>query len=155
MDEKIAKLRAQLEEELAKVKDVSELENIRVSYLGKKGSITELLKGLKDLSDEDKKTFGQRVNVFKGEVATKIDEYKTKLAEAELEREIQSMPEFDMSMPPMLARGSYHPITLVQRECERIFKSMGFTVEDYSEIVSEYECFESLNIPKHHPARDM
>ena len=45
-------------------------------------------------------------------------------------------------------RGSYHPITLVQRECERIFKSMGFTVEDYSEIVTDYECFESLNIPK-------
>lgn len=58
-------------------------------------------------------------------------------------------------MPPVMDRGSYHPITLVQRECERIFKSMGFTVEDYSEIVTDYECFESLNIPKHHPARDM
>lgn len=65
------------------------------------------------------------------------------------------MPEFDLSMPPVMDRGSYHPITLVQRECERIFKSMGFTVEDYSEIVTDYECFESLNIPKHHPARDM
>ena len=65
------------------------------------------------------------------------------------------MPEFDLSMPPKMDRGSYHPITLVQRECERIFKSMGFTVEDYSEIVTDYECFESLNIPKHHPARDM
>lgn len=56
------------------------------------------------------------------------------------------MPEFDLSMPPVMDRGSYHPITLVQRECERIFKSMGFTVEDYSEIVTDYECFESLNI---------
>ena len=65
------------------------------------------------------------------------------------------MPEFDLSMPTVMDRGSYHPITLVQRECERIFKSMGFTVEDYSEIVTDYECFESLNIPKHHPARDM
>ncbi|MBR1731788.1 MAG: phenylalanine--tRNA ligase subunit alpha, partial [Ruminococcus sp.] len=57
--------------------------------------------------------------------------------------------------PVDLSRGSYHPITLVQRQCESIFKSMGFTVEDYSEVVTDYECFESVNIPKHHPARDM
>ena len=75
--------------------------------------------------------------------------------EKEIQKEIELMPEFDLSMPPVMDRGSYHPITLVQRECERIFKSMGFTVEDYSEIVTDYECFESLNIPKHHPARDM
>ena len=58
-------------------------------------------------------------------------------------------------MPASLDRGSYHPITLVQRQCEKIFKSMGFNVEDYSEIVTDYECFEALNIPKFHPARDM
>lgn len=155
MEEKILRLKAQLEEELAKVKDVAELENIRVAYLGKKGSVTELLKGLKELSGEGKKTLGQKVNILKGEVAGKIDDYKVKLAEAEILKEINAMPEFDMSIPAKLERGSYHPITLVQRECEKIFKSMGFTVEDYSEVVSEYECFESLNIPKHHPARDM
>jgi len=155
MEEKILRLKAQLEEELAKVKDVSELENIRVAYLGKKGSVTELLKGLKELSGEGKKTLGQKVNLLKGEVAGKIDDYKVKLAEAEILKEINGMPEFDVSIPANLERGSYHPITLVQRECENVFKSMGFTVEDYSEVVSEYECFESLNIPKHHPARDM
>lgn len=51
--------------------------------------------------------------------------------------------------------GSYHPITLVQRELEEIFASMGFTIEDYREVVTDYNCFEALNIPKHHPARDM
>ena len=60
MEEKILKLKEQLECELSQVKDASELENIRVAYLGKKGSITELLKGLKDLSDEEKKSFGQK-----------------------------------------------------------------------------------------------
>ncbi len=65
------------------------------------------------------------------------------------------MPQFDITSPVALARGSYHPITLVQRECEKIFSSMGFNIEDYSEIVTDYECFEALNIPKHHPARDM
>ena len=60
-----------------------------------------------------------------------------------------------MTLPAETDFGSYHPITLVQRELEEIFASMGFTVEDYKEIVTDYECFEALNIPKHHPARDM
>lgn len=58
------------------------------------------------------------------------------------------MPEFDLSMPANLSRGSYHPITLVQRQCEQIFESMGFTVEDYAEVVTDYECFEAVNVPK-------
>lgn len=155
MEEKILQLKSQLEEDLAKAHDGSVLEGIRVAYLGKKGSVTELLKGLKDLSDSEKKEFGQKVNILKNDISAKIDAYKVKLAEMEIEKEINAMPEFDLSIPANMERGSYHPITLVQRECESIFKSMGFTVEDYSEVVSEYECFESLNIPKHHPARDM
>lgn len=155
MKEKIDALRLQLEKELESVTSLSELDNIRVAYIGKKGQVTELLKELKNLSNEEKKECGQLVNQFKNEVSGMIDKYLIKLKEEEILRELDSMPEFDMSIPPVLDRGSYHPITLVQRECENVFKSMGFTVEDYSEIVSEYECFESLNIPKHHPARDM
>ncbi|MCM1115341.1 MAG: phenylalanine--tRNA ligase subunit alpha [Clostridium sp.] len=155
MDSKIKVLKEKFEEELSKIENTADLESVRVAYLGKKGSVTDLLKGMKELSNEEKKTFGQKVNELKGIVADKIAEKTTELKNREIEREIQSMPEFDISMPANLNRGSYHPITLVQRECERIFKSMGFTVEDYSEIVTDYECFESLNIPKHHPARDM
>ena len=155
MNEQIVKLQEQFEAELAAVKDAAELENIRVAYLGKKGSITDLLKGMKDLSVEEKKDFGQKVNVFKNEATEKISAKMVELKEQEILKEINSMPEFDLSMPADLTRGSYHPITLVQRECERIFKSMGFDVEDYSEVVTDYECFEALNIPKHHPARDM
>ena len=155
MNEQIVKLQAQFEAELAAAQDAAELENIRVAYLGKKGSITDLLKGMKDLSVEEKKDFGQKVNILKNEATEKITAKMVELKEKEIEREINSMPEFDLSMPADLSRGSYHPITLVQRECERIFKSMGFDVEDYSEVVTDYECFEALNIPKHHPARDM
>lgn len=155
MDEKIISLKNQFEEELDKIESLADLEGVRVAYLGKKGSVTGLLKGMKELSNEDKKAFGQKVNELKGAVAEKISEKMQELKDKEIEKEINSMPEFDLSMPPSTERGSYHPITLVQRECERIFKSMGFTVEDYSEVVTDYECFESLNIPKHHPARDM
>jgi len=155
MDDKIIAIKGKLEKELAQVSDLQQLENIRVTYLGKKGCITELMKNMKDLSPEEKKTFGQEVNLFKNEATEKITTKIEELKNEEIKREIESMPEFDLSIPTDMTRGSYHPITLVQRECERIFKSMGFTVEDYSEVVTDYECFESLNIPKHHPARDM
>lgn len=155
MDEKIKSLKAQFEAELAQITDMGELENVRVSYLGKKGSVTDLLKGMRELSNEEKKAFGQLVNELKGSVAKKIAEKTEELKEREIQKEIQLMPEFDLSMPANISRGSYHPITLVQRQCEQIFKSMGFTVEDYAEVVTDYECFESVNVPKDHPARDM
>ena len=155
MDNKILELKEKFVSELEKIDNLADIENIRVSYLGKKGSVTDLLKGMKELSNDERKVFGQKVNELKGLVNEKITEKTQELKEKEIQKEIEIMPEFDLSMPPVMDRGSYHPITLVQRECERIFKSMGFTVEDYSEIVTDYECFESLNIPKHHPARDM
>lgn len=155
MESRITALREKFEAELSKIENSSELESIRVQYLGKKGSVTDLLKGMKELSNDERKVLGAKINELKGAVANKIAEKTAELKEKEIEREINSMPEFDISMPAKLERGSYHPITLVQREVERIFKSMGFTVEDYSEVVTDYECFESLNIPKHHPARDM
>lgn len=155
MDNKILELKEKFVSDLEKIDNLADIENIRVSYLGKKGSVTDLLKGMKELSNDERKVFGQKVNELKGLVNEKITEKTQELKEKEIQKEIELMPEFDLSMPPVMDRGSYHPITIVQRECERIFKSMGFTVEDYSEIVTDYECFESLNIPKHHPARDM
>ena len=134
---------------------MDDLEKIRVEFLGKKGHITDLMKDMKALSNEEKKAFGQKVNVLKTEVNNILSQKREELKQKEIELENSRMPEFDISMPAELDRGSYHPITLVQRQCEEIFKSMGFTVEDYSEIVTDYECFESLNIPKDHPARDM
>lgn len=155
MSEKMNEIRQAFSEKLRNALNAQALEEIRIEYLGKKGAVTGLMKTMKDLSNEEKKTFGQQVNVLKNEITEAISKKIEQIKQKELENEINSMPEFDVSAPPVLERGSYHPITLVQRECERIFRSMGFTVEDYSEIVTDYECFESLNIPKHHPARDM
>ncbi len=155
MNEQISAMRQKLEGELASATDLKQLEDMRITYLGKKGSITDLLKNMKSLSNEEKKTFGQEVNLLKDEATEKIAQKIKEFKDAEIRKELESMPEFDLSIPANTERGSYHPITLVQRECERIFRAMGFAVEDYSEVVTDYECFEALNIPKHHPARDM
>ena len=155
MSAKTAEVRKDFLAALELVTSADELERLRVEYIGKKGLVPELLKEMKSIPNEEKKAFGQAVNELKNEVGDKLSEKREMLEKLELERELNSMPEFDVSVPADLSRGSYHPITLVQRQCEEIFRSMGFTVEDYSEIVTDYECFESLNIPKDHPARDM
>ena len=155
MKEKLEQLRATLKRELDQATDPQTLENLRVSYLGKKGCITDLLKGMKSLSNEEKKSFGQMVNQLKQQAAESIQKRSQELKELEIKREIERMPEFDLTIPVKEERGSYHPITLVQRECERSFTTMGFNVEDYPEVVTDYECFEAVNVPKNHPARDM
>ncbi len=155
MSDKTLELKESFDVALSQVSTMEELEKLRVDYVGKKGSVTDLMKEMKNLSNEEKKTFGQKVNVLKNEIEGQIAAKREEIKQKEIELENSRMPEFDISIPANLSRGSYHPITLVQRRCEEIFKSMGFTVEDYSEVVTDYECFESLNIPKNHPARDM
>ncbi|MBQ3073872.1 MAG: phenylalanine--tRNA ligase subunit alpha [Ruminococcus sp.] len=155
MNEQIISLQTEVSEKLSAVTDLTELDSLRVAYLGKKGSITALLKGMKDLSAEERKTFGAEVNQLKEFTTQKIEEKVKELGEKEIAAEIAAMPLIDITTPSSCECGSYHPITLVQRQCETIFKTMGFAVIDYPEIVTDYECFEALNIPKHHPARDM
>ncbi len=155
MNEKILELKNLFDASIEKVEEIAALDEIRVSYLGKNGSVTGLLKNMGALSPDERKTYGKDVNDLKNYISAAIDNKLVYLNEQALLKELESMPEFDVSAPVDTDRGSYHPITLVQRQCENVFRTMGFTIEDYSEIVTDYECFEALNIPKFHPARDM
>ena len=155
MNEKILELKKLFDASIEKVEEIASLDEIRVSYLGKNGSVTGLLKNMGALSPDERKTYGKDVNDLKNYISAAIDQKLVYLNEQALKKELEAMPEFDVSAPVDTDRGSYHPITLVQRQCENVFRTMGFTIEDYSEIVTDYECFEALNIPKFHPARDM
>ena len=155
MKQKLEEIRARANAELEALSELPQLEDFRVRVLGKKGELTGILKSMGSLSPEERPKMGQLANEVRQSIEASLASKMQELKAREMQREIESTPLFDVSMPADLTRGSYHPITLVQRQCETIFKSMGFTVEDYSEIVTDYECFESLNIPKHHPARDM
>lgn len=155
MRETVENLRAKFEAELAQARSSDTVEKLRVAYLGKKGAVTELLKGLKDVSADQKKEMGQVINQLKKQVEDHIAQQMEAIKAAEEELLIQSAEQYDVTLPAPQAEGSYHPITIVQRQLEEIFSSMGFTIEDYKEIVTDYECFEAVNIPKDHPARDM
>ena len=156
MENKIALLKAKIEESVAKAGDSETIEGLRVAFLGKKGEITELLRDLKSVSGEQKKEMGMKINLLKQNAEEKIKARIEEIKNAELQKKIDETPAYDVTLPcDFKDEGSYHPITLVEREVEDIFRSMGFTVEDYPEVTDDYNCFEALNIPKHHPARDM
>ncbi len=155
MKEAIAKLRAQFEQDAAKAATSADVEALRIAYLGKKGSVTELLGKLRDVPNEQKKEVAQGINELKKYAEGVITEKAAELKAKEEAAAIASAERYDVTMPLTDKLGSLHPITLVQREVEQIFATMGFTIEDYSEVVTDYECFEGVNIPKHHPARDM
>lgn len=155
MFENLEKIKQQFNDELNRVESKDELERVRVAFLGKKGLVTDALKGLRDLSAEDKKTFGMQVNVLKNEIEEAIVEYQKKIEEQEYLKEINNAPRYDFSIPSDKPLGSLHPITIVQKQIEDIFKTMGFIIEDGLEVQTEYNNFEAVNIPKNHPARDM
>ena len=131
------------------------IDDLKVAFLGKKGKITELLQGLKNVPNEEKREAGISINNFKEYVENKIDELEKIYKQKELEKEINSAEKIDITVPSNNKLGSLHPITIVQKEVEEIFKSMGFMVEDGNEIETEFNNFDAVNVPRNHPARDM
>ncbi|MBQ1260969.1 MAG: phenylalanine--tRNA ligase subunit alpha, partial [Clostridia bacterium] len=153
MRERIEELEKSFAAALCGALTSADVEQIRIDYLGKKGHIAQLMMGLRDVAD--KKTAGQLINGLKCKVEAGIEDAKAQLQRAEIEAQIRGAKKYNPTLKSHREVGSYHPITLATREVEEIFVSMGFTIEDYAEVVDDYECFEALNIPKHHPARDM
>ena len=155
MFEKPAELKKLFEEKIAGVAATTEVEQLRIEFLGKKGSVAALMQELRNVPNDQKKEAGQAINDTKQFIESAIASKLEELRKLEEQKMIDAAESYDESMPTDADLGSYHPITLVSRDVENIFLSMGFAVEDYSEITDDYNCFEALNIPKHHPARDM
>lgn len=141
--------------ELDKVKTIDDLNNLRNLFLGKNGHLTNAMKLIKDMSVEDKKSFGVGVNILKTEVNDGLESKKLQLDNLKIQEELSSMPRVDLTTPSDECKGSLHPITIIQQRLVNIFRGMGFTVEDGNEVETEYNNFEAVNIPKFHPARDM
>jgi phenylalanyl-tRNA synthetase alpha chain len=135
--------------ELAGASSREAAETIRLKYLGRKGELTEVLRSLKDLPEAERRILGAQANALRGELEAL---FATALGSAGSAR----ADDIDITLPGHeFSRGHLHPLTVVQNEVERIFSQLGFSVIDGPEMETEYYNFDALNIPAHHPARDM
>lgn len=135
--------------------DVAALEELRVSYLGKKGALTSLLKGLGQLSAEERPKAGAEINAVKQMLNEQLNARKESLQSAALSAQLATEA-IDVTLPGRRAEaGALHPITRTIQRMETFFASMGFDVVEGPEIEDDYHNFEALNIPAHHPARAM
>ncbi len=155
MKSELERISAEALEAIEAAGNESELDAIRVKYLGKKGPISVVLKSLGKMEKEQRKEIGAMANRIKEQISEAIAERRARLEEEYFAR-LAKEEFFDVTLPPVAPRkGHIHPISLVQRELEEIFTSMGFVVLDGPEVEDDYHNFEALNIPKDHPARDM
>lgn len=135
--------------------DENSLEQLRVQYLGKKGKLTVLLKSLGQLPVEERPAAGEKINLVKRQIQAALKARKTSLVEASLDAQL-SQEVIDVTLPGRRqSAGGLHPITITIDRITSIFASAGYDVVEGPEIEDEYHNFEALNIPSHHPARDM
>ncbi|NLP44889.1 MAG: phenylalanine--tRNA ligase subunit alpha [Peptococcaceae bacterium] len=155
MREEILKIKQETLTNLNKITSMEELQNLRVTVMGKKGSLTSLLKKMGSLSPEERPKIGQIINEVRNELEKAWEAKLKELEEAALNKRLEQ-ERIDISLPGYyLPRGHQHPLSRVIEQIENIFLGMGFTIAEGPEIETDYYNFEALNIPKDHPARDM
>ncbi len=151
MKNKLQKLKEEFLEKLSQAKDSESLREIELQYFSRKGELSSVLRNLKDLSVELRKEFGELANNIKKELEQSFEEAKKTIGVKP-----DSKTFVDVTLPgDKLRQGHLHPITIIQREMEDLFTSLGFIIADGPELESDYFNFTALNIPPLHPARDM
>ncbi len=154
MKEKLNQIKTLTLEKLSSATDLKVLDEIRVEVLGKKGELTKILKGMKDLSKGERPVVGALVNEVRADIESAIRTTKEKLDRAELERKLRE-EDIDVTIPSKKqSLGKKHPMNVVLDDIKNIFLGMGYGIYDGPEIEENYYNFEALNIPEDHPARD-
>ncbi len=154
MREKLEQIKAEALDQIEESGALEKLNEIRIRYLGKKGELTQVLKGMKDVAPQDRPGVGQMVNEARAVIEDKLEETRKRLAARAREEQLKN-EEIDVTLPARkMAVGHSHPCTVALEEVERIFIGMGYEVVEGPEVEYDYYNFQALNIPKGHPARD-
>ncbi|MBO5364333.1 MAG: phenylalanine--tRNA ligase subunit alpha [Clostridia bacterium] len=154
MKEQLTNIRNGAMAALESAATLTELEELRIQYLGKKGELTAVMKGMGGLSAEERPVIGQLANQVRGEIETALEEKKSSLEAAAANAKLES-EKIDVTMPGNKpAKGKKHPLITVLDDLKDIFIGMGFSIAEGPEVELDYYNFEALNIPKDHPARD-
>lgn len=155
MKEQLEALNKEALEKIKKIADIKELQEIRIAYLGKKGSITGVLRGMGKLTKEERPIIGEIANRVRESITAAIEEKKDMLEEAVLEKQLK-VEAIDVTLPGRPVRsGGPHLLSKIVEEIEDLFIGMGFEIREGPEVETDYFNFEALNLPKNHPARDM
>lgn len=155
MREKLVALQEQARQELTRSSSLEDLNEFRIKYMGKKGELTQVLRGMGQLSQEERPVIGQMANAIRDWLEQELQKTTVRIKTKETEERL-SREGIDVTLPGIMpGLGRQHPLHLVLHRIEEIFLGMGFTVEEGPEIELDYYNFEALNIPKDHPARDM
>jgi len=155
MKEQLDAIRTRAMSELADTAADEQIEAVRVRVLGRSGELTEIMRGMRNLPNEERPAMGQLVNQIKREVEERIEHLKRVLKNAELERSLVEQ-RIDVTLPGMrIRRGHIHPITQMMERMLDIFVSMGFEIEMTQDIEDDFHNFQALNFPPDHPAREM
>ncbi|MEY8444529.1 phenylalanine--tRNA ligase subunit alpha [Lactococcus ileimucosae] len=155
LQEKIEALRERALENLTAAVEERMLNDLRTAIMGKKGELTEILKGMKELTNEERPVIGALVNAFRDEFGAKLEEKKAELEERALNAAL-SAETLDVTLPgAALKKGTRHILTQTAEEIEEIFLGMGYEIVDGYEVETDHYNFERMNLPKDHPARDM
>ncbi|MCJ1989903.1 phenylalanine--tRNA ligase subunit alpha [Lactococcus carnosus] len=155
LQDKIAELRTVALAKLAEIADEKTLNDLRVAVLGKKGELTDILKGMKDLTNEERPKIGALANELRDEITGLLESKKAVIEAAIITQKLAS-ESLDVTLPgKKVAKGNRHILTQTTEEIEDIFLGMGYKIVDGYEVETDYYNFERMNLPKDHPARDM
>ena len=154
MIESLEKLKLEALDSINNCTNETELNNVKSKYIGKKSEFTEIMAGMSKLSAEEKKEVGMKSNEFRTAVNEALDKKLESIKDEALNKKLEE-DKIDITLPSRKKRvGTKHPLTIVREEIEDLFVSMGYDVVDGPEIETDEYCFEMLNVPKGHPARD-
>ena len=154
MIEKLEKIMNEALEEISTCTDENMINNTKSKYMGKKSVFSEIMAGMASLSNEEKREVGSKSNEVRNAINDALDSKLKAIKQAELNKKLEE-DKIDISLPSKKRRtGTRHPLTIVREEIEDLFISMGYDVVDGPEVETDEYCFEMLNLPKSHPARD-
>ena len=155
MQERLEELQKEALQKIETATNLKELNDVRVAYLGKKGPITEVLRGMGKLSAEERPKMGALVNVIRENIQSQLEQKQAVLEEEAVNQQLAS-ESIDVTLPARpVKRGNHHPLTRVVEEMEDIFIGLGYAIAEGPEVETDNYNFEKLNLPKGHPARDM
>ena len=155
MKERLEEISKMTKEKVEQITTSQELKELKAKVLGKKSELTEILRGMGQIAAEQRPVVGELVNKVRTEIEEVIDSKEKEFEEAELKRKVEA-EKIDITLPATrIKRGSIHPLNRIIEDVEDLFVSMGYDVVTGPELETDEYCFERLNLPKDHPARDM